>query len=55
MRPSPGIERRADMWINTLTGEIYSGIAEAIRTIISDMMHIKACRTIKMLSVKRFD
>jgi len=38
-------------YINNYTGEIYTGIIEAIRTIIEDMKHFEACRTIKMFNI----
>ena len=43
------------MWINTFTGEIYLSMVDAFKTIISDMVHIKKCRTIKMFSIRKFD
>ena len=42
------------MWINDYTGEIYSTIWEAVKTIISDFLYFPKCRTWKMFSISRY-
>lgn len=43
------------MWINNFTGEVYRNITHMVVTIISDMVKCKACRTLKMLDVCRYE
>lgn len=41
------------MWfMNNFTGELYPNVFYMIRHIVSDMVKIKACCTIKMLDIK---
>lgn len=42
------------MYINNFTGEVYDNLFHAIKTIISDMAHIKSCRTLKAFSISRY-
>lgn len=42
-------------YMNTYTGELYRNLGHAIKTIISDMVHCRKCRTIKMFKLERGD
>lgn len=42
------------MWINNYTGEVYDNLRHAVVTIVRDMIHYPACRTIEMLNISRF-
>lgn len=42
------------MYINDYTGELYTSLFHAIKTIISDMIHFPKCRTIKMFKIKKY-
>ena len=35
------------------TGELYTSLADAVATIIRDMIKYKKCRTVEMLSIGR--
>lgn len=43
------------MLINEFTGEIYNNVLHAMVTIVSDMVHYKKCRTMKMLSIRKYE
>lgn len=40
-------------YMNAFTGELYENLFHAIKTIISDMIHYKTCRTIKMFHLRK--
>lgn len=40
-------------FINLYTGEVYFNYKQILTTIISDMLHYPACRSIKMLHIKK--
>lgn len=42
------------MWINNFTGELYNNLFHALATIVVDMVHFPACRTLKMLDIKPY-
>ncbi len=42
------------MWYNNFTGEVYDSLVIAILTIISDMVHYRACRTTKIFDIERY-
>ena len=41
------------IWISQETGEVYRSRFHMVKTIISDMVHYKKCRTWKMFNVKK--
>lgn len=41
------------MYVNNFTGELYTSVWHAIRTIIEDMYYFPQCRTWKMLNIRR--
>ena len=47
--------RRRYHYMNTYTGELYLNLRHAIKTIVGDMIHYPACRTIRMLGLERGD
>lgn len=40
-------------YINTYTGEVYTSLFHFLRTVISDVIHYKKCRTIKILKIEK--
>lgn len=40
-------------YINNFTGEVYTSLIHAIRTVFSDMKHYPKCRTWKMWNIRR--
>lgn len=43
------------MWTNDFTGEVYNSLIHAMITIIHDMVKCRNCRTIKMLSIRKYN
>lgn len=43
------------MYMNNYTGEVYDNLLQAIKTIVSDIIHVKKCRTIKVLSISKYN